>query len=60
VTVAVVFGIVGLIAGGFFAAWRAETLSEVALRYAVWLVLSSAAALIVAISWQLPPGHPAA
>jgi hypothetical protein len=60
VMVAVAFGIAGLLAGGFFTAWRAETLSEVALRYAVWLVLSCLAAIIVAIIWQLPPGHPAA
>jgi hypothetical protein len=60
VMVAVAFGAAGLLAGGFFTAWRAETLSEVALHYAVWLVLLSAAAIIVAVIWQLPAGHPAA
>jgi hypothetical protein len=60
VMVALAFGAAGLLAGGFFTAWRAETLSEVAIRCAVWLVLSAVAAFLVATIWQLPPGHPAA
>ena len=60
VTVAIAFAIAGAVLGGFFTAWRAETLGEVALRYVVWLILTMAAAIVVAISWQLPPGHPAA
>jgi hypothetical protein len=57
--VAILCSFVSAFVAAFFTASRAETLGEVALRQCVWLVLHTAAAIIVAITSQLPPGHPA-